>query len=144
MFAVSYKGCYVDNIDRDFDDERIDSQNQSVTFCAGQCAIKGKGHKPSDYAILYCVRKENDLRNLQVRGACGCLYSQKSYAEIRRECAAAYNGAYQSNKHTQVWQRQGKYSTMCLHSERFAVSIHNNIDSLRNLCIISCPYQPDI
>ena len=89
MFAVSYKGCYVDNIDRDFDDERIDSQNQSVTFCAGQCAIKGKDHKPSDYAILYCVRKENDLRNLQVRGACRCLYSQISYAEIRRECVAA-------------------------------------------------------
>ena len=84
MFAVRYKGCYVDKIDRDFDDFRIDSQNLSVTFCAGQCAIKGKGHKPSDYAILYCVRKENDLRNLQVRGACGCLYSQKArqrYAE---------------------------------------------------------------
>ena len=58
MFAVSYKGCYVDNIDRDFDDERIDSQNLSVTFCAGQCAIKGKCPKPVR------VRKENDLCNL--------------------------------------------------------------------------------
>ena len=58
MFAVRYKGCYVDKIDRDFDDFRIDSQNLSVTFCAGQCAIKGKCHKPIR------VRKENNLYNL--------------------------------------------------------------------------------